>query len=308
MQDRTTLLVAKDKHLYFFGNLSGIDVIAGNQLLRVPFDSEYWKNKLSRYYQIVFLDYGFEPIMAEIVRPLTQAKLILFFWNHMTEEKILLLRQTQAEQNIDDIYSFDPIEAQEFSLKHNSSFYSKQLTLPDRELKHDLFFGASNNGRMDVAKTVLAILNTLHIDSHYFILKGKGNDQEGYLPYNDYLSLVAQSKGILEIMRSGQTGLTLRTLESLFFKKKLVTTNSKIRYYHFYNPENIFIIGKDDFDDLPDFLNSPYQEQESTETFLDFFSDRQWAQRFYEDNTQIYEEIEYDSELIQHRRQQITVL
>ncbi|MBL1226225.1 oligosaccharide biosynthesis protein Alg14 [Enterococcus sp. BWR-S5] len=298
MNDRTTLLVAKNEHLYFFDTLSDIDVIAGHQLLRAPWDKTNWEEKLSQYSLIVFLDYGFEPKMAEVIRPYTQAKFVLFFWNHMTKEKIQLLYRTQAEPYIDAYYTFDPLEAQEFHLNHNSTFYSRRMLLPNKELKRDLFFGASDNGRREVAQSLLMIFNYLKLDTHYFILNGRGNEQKGYLSYEDYLNFVAESKGILEIMRPGQTGITLRSLEALFFKKKLVTTNRKIRHYHFYNPENIFIIGEEDFARLPEFLDSPYQD--TMDELLEFYSEEQWMSRFHADDTASFETKEYRSQIFNH--------
>lgn len=298
MNDRTTLLVAKDEHLYFFDTLSDIDVIAGHRLLRAPWDKINWEEKLSQYSLIVFLDYGFEPKMAEVIRPLTQAKLVLFFWNHMTKEKIQLLYKTQAEPYIDAYYTFDPLEAQEFHLNHNSTFYSRQMMLPDQQIKHDIFFGASDNGRKEMAQSILMIFNYLKLDTNYFILNGRGNTQKGYLPYKDYLKMVAESKGILEIMRPGQTGITLRSLESLFFKKKLITTNKKIRHYHFYNPENIFIIGEADFAKLPDFLDSPYED--TMDDLLEFYSEDQWTQRFYSEDTESFESSEYRPQIFNY--------
>ncbi|MHC5218456.1 oligosaccharide biosynthesis protein Alg14 [Enterococcus sp. LJL128] len=298
MHEQTTLLVAKDEHLYFFDTLTDIDVISGHQLLRIPLDKKSLENKLSQYCLIIFLDNGFEPVMAKLVRPLTNAKLVLFFWNHLTEEKITMLQQTQSDQIIDDIYSFDPLEAQNFSLKHNSSFYSKHMQLPKEPVNHDIFFGASNNGRGKQAHYLLEIFNYLRLHSRFFILEGKGNDQKGYLSYPDYLILTAQSKSILEIMRPGQTGITLRSLESIYFKKKLLTTNKKIRYYHFYNPANIFIIGYDNFTDLPDFLETPYLAE--NDTFLDFYDHSQWAQRFLAEDSAIFEELEYRPQLFDY--------
>lgn len=53
-----------------------------------------------------------------------------------------------------------------------------------------------------------------------------------------------QSKVILDINHPGQTGLTMRTFESIGAGKKLVTTNQYIKDYPFYNENNILIIDR----------------------------------------------------------------
>jgi len=44
------------------------------------------------------------------------------------------------------------------------------------------------------------------------------------------------------------------------YQKKLITTNTQIRYYDFYHPDNIFIWDGLSFDGITDFLKQPYYE------------------------------------------------
>lgn len=65
-------------------------------------------------------------------------------------------------------------------------------------------------------------------------------------------------------------------MESIFFEKKLITTNEDIANYDFYRKENVFIIGKDDYKDLPKFLNTPYKK------IVDYYDYHNWIKRFFE--------------------------
>ena len=86
------------------------------------------------------------------------------------------------------------------------------------------------------------------------------------------------SKSILDIVNPNQSGLTLRVMESLFFKKKLITNNLFISEYDFYNSQNIFILGKDREEDLHDFINSNYIDvDDSIVTSYDYHN---WVKRF----------------------------
>ncbi|EOH88966.1 hypothetical protein EVI01_06240 [Enterococcus villorum] len=146
------LLVAKDKSLYFFPTINTFDVISGRDLLD-PVYFTFFHPKLKEYELIIFLDYGFEMEMAIRVRSYTKAKMVLFFWNHFKEEHFQLLKQAQNNSAIDEVYHFDRLEAKELGILHNSSFYSKNMKMPDVEITSDLFFGATDNGRKEQAES-----------------------------------------------------------------------------------------------------------------------------------------------------------
>ena len=54
----------------------------------------------------------------------------------------------------------------------------------------------------------------------------------------------SQAKYILDIQRSAQNGLTIRTIESMAYGIKLITTNNDVKKYVFYHPQNILIIDR----------------------------------------------------------------
>lgn len=78
---------------------------------------------------------------------------------------------------------------------------------------------------------------------------------------NKIAEILSRSFCVLDAPQGGQTGLTMRTLETLGSKKKLITTNETIKDYDFYNPTNIYIytLGED-FDFSNDFFTKPYEE------------------------------------------------
>lgn len=49
------------------------------------------------------------------------------------------------------------------------------------------------------------------------------------ISYQENLDNIRKSKCIVDVVQKGQIGLTLRPLESLFFKKKLLTNNKCIK-------------------------------------------------------------------------------
>ncbi|MBF8807592.1 MAG: oligosaccharide biosynthesis protein Alg14 [Enterococcus lacertideformus] len=284
------LLVAKDKSLYFFPSINSLDVISGKDLLDPVFFT-FYHPKLKEYELIIFLDYGFKMAMATRIRPYTKAKMVLFFWNHFKEEHYRLLEQAKNDPVIDEVYHFDYLEAKELGLLHNSSFYSKNMEIPKAAITSDLFFGATDNGRKEQAECYKKEFEQRGLKTNYFILPLRGNEQANYLSYTEYLELTARSRGILELLRAGQRGVTLRSFESIYFEKKLVTGNEAIMSYQFYHPDNVFLLQERALDELPGFLHSSFQSVDTK--ILDFFDASNWAKRFLGMDKEIFETYEY---------------
>ena len=77
---------------------------------------------------------------------------------------------------------------------------------------------------------------------------------------NELLELYKKSRIIVDVQHPKQTGLTLRTMEALGAKRKLITTNSDVEFYDFYNPTNILIVDRNNPVINTEFLNSEYSE------------------------------------------------
>jgi len=74
------------------------------------------------------------------------------------------------------------------------------------------------------------------------------------------MEVFEKSKCVLDSPQGGQIGLTIRTLECLGAKKKMITSNTDVKYYDFYDETNILIIESDkpiDFESS--FFSSPYK-------------------------------------------------
>ena len=69
-----------------------------------------------------------------------------------------------------------------------------------------------------------------------------------------------KSRVIVDIQHPRQEGLTMRTVEALGSRRKLITTNASIRSYDFYSPENIQIIGRDGIALTAEFFKTPAVE------------------------------------------------
>lgn len=66
------------------------------------------------------------------------------------------------------------------------------------------------------------------------------------IPYSDVLKNIESCRCLLEILQEGQSGISMRTLEALFFRKKIITNNKAIIEMPFYNKHNIYVLGQDE--------------------------------------------------------------
>ncbi|HCF38843.1 MAG TPA: hypothetical protein DER56_07285 [Thermosipho africanus] len=92
------------------------------------------------------------------------------------------------------------------------------------------------------------------------------------------LTKIGKSKAILDILSNPNDGLSLRPMESMFHRKKLITNSLLISNYDFYRSQNIFILGEDDLNKLPEFLNSPYEDID--EELIKKYDFKSWLSRF----------------------------
>lgn len=75
--------------------------------------------------------------------------------------------------------------------------------------------------------------------------------KSGYFPYKllrfrpmtskEYYNLMRNSDLIFDVPSKMQTGTSMRTIEALSLKKKIITTNSNVKSESFYHPDNILI-------------------------------------------------------------------
>lgn len=73
------------------------------------------------------------------------------------------------------------------------------------------------------------------------------------------IDLYKQSQAVIDIQHPKQTGLTMRSIETLGARRKLITTNILIRRYDFYDPANILVVDRTNPIISEEFLQTPYR-------------------------------------------------
>lgn len=90
-------------------------------------------------------------------------------------------------------------------------------------------------------------------------------------------NIYKNTKALLDLMRSGQTGLSFRVFEAMAMEKKIVTDNPEIKNYDFYNPNNILVLNHDLSNISKEFFQQPYEkvpEDIYQKYTLDYWTDK----------------------------------
>ena len=99
------------------------------------------------------------------------------------------------------------------------------------------------------------------------------------LSNNEVLDILNQSKSVLDIQHPHQKGLTMRTIEMLGNKKKLITTNKEIKKYDFYDSQNIIILDQNQKIVNLDIIQQDYKEV--SQHIYNYYSISSWINNIF---------------------------
>lgn len=118
-----------------------------------------------------------------------------------------------------------------------------------------------------------------HTSSSYGALQGSVTDDT--LSYEETLHWIGRSKCLVEILQEGQSGSSLRTLEALFYGKKLLTNNRTIVSEPYYDQQRVFILDRDNPADLRAFIDRPLDLEENARYWCrSIYHIDQWLEHF----------------------------
>lgn len=232
---------------------------------------------------IVGMTFSFFPEMFEEIKKYQKnTKFILYQWDG--EENLKFI--TDFHKYFDDIYTFDRLDVENNEkYKFLPLFYINKYEKVGGNIidnyKYDVsYIGTAHPQKI---KYISEMSNKLkNIYSKQFIYNYMPSKLKYYyhklmakeyknvkikdlmfekLSSDETMQIFKNSKCILDVPQKGQNGLTIRTIECLGAKRKLITTNKDIVNYDFYRPENIYIYdGEIDYNSI--FFKTNYKELE----------------------------------------------
>ena len=230
-----------------------------------------WKNDIGQYDVVILGENGYSKSISRYIRKKNKkCKIVMYFWNKINGAYSKHLQ----DKNIDEFWTFDKEDAKKYNIKYNSQFYTKNIQLKSKPQEFDiLFLGRAKNRKNEIIE-LKNKLEQQNLKCNFIVIE----DEKDYIEYDKYLDLISKSKCILDYNQKGQTGLTLRPMEALFFNKKLITNNKDIKNYNFYNSKNIFILGENKMEEVDKFLNTP--SEKIHEDILNNYDFNSWVEKF----------------------------
>lgn len=251
-----------------------------------------FKNKTKRYYSeilkkhegeqfdyILFIkcDMPDQSVLREIKIAFPDAKLCLHVWDSIENIPHIL----EKVDLFDHCTSFDRKDSEDYStFKFRPLFFADEFrkTHEVDQYKYDVSFcGTIHSDRYRILKSISKQCesnNMKYFGFHYLQSKFvyyiykifKREYRNNRISDFDFVKktsievsqIIEASRCVIDIHHPRQTGLTMRTIEMLGMKKKLITTNLDIENYDFYNTNNICIIDRKNPVLEESFFNKPY--------------------------------------------------
>ncbi|CAM4013714.1 hypothetical protein CCOS865_01684 [Pseudomonas reidholzensis] len=203
-----------------------------------------------------------------------RAKFFLYMWDSFGNRKDVV----NNLRYFDHAFTFDRQDSQQHGIHFRPLFFSSGFEdAGEAPARWDIsFIGTAHTDRYAIVSRVAAGLGA-EVNAYWYLylqapwvfslyrlinrgFRGAKKDQFRFDPLTkaDVQHVFFSSRAVLDIEHPQQTGLTMRTLETLGARKKLVTTNASVRGYDFFHAQNICVIDRDDPVVPVGFLDSPY--------------------------------------------------
>ncbi len=239
--------------------------------LKLPLKTIWYKG-IAKAYRCFFMSASLitPDYIAWFKKNHPNAKIILLFSNKVDEKKY---NPFNIPGTLCEKWTSDKDDAEKYHMHlFEGGGYFRQWRVNKTTPVYDVFYIGKDKNRLAKLRKIESEMNNHGIKTLFYITwerswqKKDDGIHQPFLPYEEVLDYIGKSRAILHLLDGAQNGITIRIQESLIHKVKLITDDINIVKYDFYNPNNIFILGRDDMNGLKDFLDAPYEDVKS-----DFF-------------------------------------
>lgn len=166
----------------------------------------------------------------------------------------------------DRVLTFDRVDSMKYDMNFRPLFFSdsfKYLKEKNLSKKYNIcFVGTCHSDRLAIISKVIknypnynyffyCYLQSWFMYYYYafkdveYRKKTKKFFKYEQISMDQVAQAMAHSDAVLDIQHPKQTGLTMRTIETLGLGKKIITTNSDIKKYDFYNEHNVLVVDRE---------------------------------------------------------------
>ncbi|MCD1124791.1 hypothetical protein LPW36_01870 [Jinshanibacter sp. LJY008] len=216
-------------------------------------------------------------IMSYIKNIFPETKVIVYMWDSINNKK----NSYQYINVVDRFFTFDNQDSLIYpKIIFQPLFFTEEYSEMRKNKKNELkfcFIGTLHSGRFNLVKHISSFFKNDHYGFSFFYcpseilflfkrvftkeMSGVSLRDVSFEPINDelLLDMISKSEFVIDISHPSQSGLTMRTIEMLGAEKKLITTNTNVSSYDFYDKQNICIVDPNNIFIDEDFIRLPYK-------------------------------------------------
>lgn len=161
-------------------------------------------------------------------------------------EKMAYKNIAEYRDAFDYLLTFDEKDAQKYDLDYYPSWYDK-YDIQSNGMESDVLFVGKGKDRMPEIIEVFEKLYANNVKCLFYLVDVPKSERKyedkiiygEYLPYEQVLQLIANTRCLLEILQKDALSETLRVFEAITYNKKLLTNNSWIQKRSYYDSRNI---------------------------------------------------------------------
>jgi len=249
----------------------------------------------------------FTPVMIQQLRDSQKsARFVLYMWDSFT----LYPKSKELLSYFDKAYSFDLDDcSNNDELTFMPLFFYKEIEeigqIKFKEIECDIVsVCTAHPNRYKTMHELFPTLESIgiHVFSYMFLnrlqylyskmfapeFKGAKSSEFKFKPLSEQenLDVLKKSNTVFDMQHNMQSGLTMRTIETLGAKRKMITTNSNIKKYDFYNANNIFVMDKNNLSGIEKFIKQEYQP--ISEDIYRKYSLHSWVETIINEKDNVY--------------------
>lgn len=260
---------------------------------------DYLKGSHFDYIFGIRLDNFDKVIMDHMKSLFPESYYLLYFWDSCANMR----KAEEVSKYFDQVFTFDSLDYEAHKndgWKFRPLFYIPEYeVVSDNEPNIDIMFVSSlsvERARYYLKLKKICDVNNLNLYAYFFapkyvfyfnrffhkeyrmfpssLVHGIG------LPRSEILDKLKETKVVFDCCHSTQTGLSIRTLECIGARKKMVTTNRSVNMYDFYNSNNIVIVDENNLDIIPVFASNP-EYKDLPEDIYNKYSLKAWVDELF---------------------------
>jgi hypothetical protein len=225
--------------------------------------------------------------LLPFIRWVKGKRIIYWTWNKVDDRRFAFSKlKVLIGRKLTESWTFDDGDAEKYHMKMNPQYFEWRGPEYPGKKETDLCFIGYDKGRYGKLRELKDYCRKQGFRYFFRLIRDGSSsydeaDQDlffdGMMDYTELLTYEQKSGTVVDLVREGQTGFTLRSIEAVAFDKKIITNNKSVRNGKFYSPEAVYILGEEERE-LKDFLREPFSGY--PEAVKEYYNIASWLKRF----------------------------